>query len=87
MGVWLGGGTKTALYFDAVYRGIDIIIEAGTKYISGHSDVSMGFVVSNGKTTSSIRNYAQNTGICVAPDEHYLAMQGYAYHGYPVAAI
>ncbi|MEC8727284.1 MAG: cystathionine beta-lyase [Pseudomonadota bacterium] len=66
----------TALYFDAVHHAIDIIIEAGTKYISGHSDVSMGFVVSSGKTASSIRNYAQNTGICVAPDEHYLAMRG-----------
>ena len=66
----------TALYFDAPRHDIDIVIEAGTKYISGHSDVSMGFVISNGDTATSIRNYAHNTGICVAPDEHYLAMRG-----------
>jgi cystathionine beta-lyase len=66
----------TALYFDAPHLDMDIVIEAGTKYISGHSDVSMGFVISNGDTATSIRNYARNTGICVAPDEHYLAMRG-----------
>lgn len=66
----------TAMYFDAVKNDMDIVIEAGTKYISGHSDVSMGFVISSGDTAHTIRRYTQNTGICVAPDEHYLAIRG-----------
>jgi cystathionine beta-lyase len=66
----------TAFYFDANAHNIDIVIEAGTKYISGHSDVSIGYVVANGDTAKRIRQYAKLTGICVAPDDHYLALRG-----------
>jgi len=66
----------TAFYFNAVEHGIDIIIEAGTKYISGHSDVSIGFVASSGETSKHIREYTKNIGLCVAPDDHYLALRG-----------
>ena len=40
----------TPLYFDAFGHGIDIAIEAGTKYINGHSDVSIGVVAASGET-------------------------------------
>ncbi len=66
----------TPLYFDAVGHGIDVIIEAGTKYISGHSDVSIGFVAAVGETVKKVRAYAINMGLCVAPDDHYLALRG-----------
>ena len=66
----------TALYFDVFGHGIDLVIEAGTKYISGHSDVSIGFVGGNGDVGKAIRNYAINIGLCVAPDDHYLALRG-----------
>jgi cystathionine beta-lyase len=66
----------TPFYFNAVKHGIDVIIEAGTKYISGHSDVSIGFVASSGETAKRIREYAKNIGLCVAPDDHYLTMRG-----------
>ncbi|XDZ67032.1 cystathionine beta-lyase [Alphaproteobacteria bacterium LSUCC0684] len=66
----------TPFYFNAVGHGIDVIIEAGTKYISGHSDVSIGFVASSGETARRIRQYTVNIGLCVAPDDHYLALRG-----------
>ena len=66
----------TPIYFNGLNIGIDIIIEAGTKYISGHSDVSIGFVISNGETAAAVREYANNTGITVAPDELYLCIRG-----------
>ena len=66
----------TAFYFDANAHNIDVVIEAGTKYISGHSDVSIGYVVANGDTAKQIRQYAKLTGICVAPDDHYLTLRG-----------
>lgn len=66
----------TPFYFNAVKHGIDVIIEAGTKYISGHSDVSIGFVASSGEIAKRIREYAKNIGLCVAPDDHYLTMRG-----------
>ena len=66
----------TAFYFDANAHNIDVVIEAGTKYISGHSDVSIGYVVANGDTAKQLRQYAKLTGICVAPDDHYLSLRG-----------
>lgn len=66
----------TPLYFDAIGHGIDVIIEAGTKYISGHSDVSIGFVCASGEVATKIRHYVQAVGLCVAPDDHYLALRG-----------
>ena len=35
------------LFCNPIKLGIDIIIDAGTKYINGHSDVLIGFVSSN----------------------------------------
>lgn len=66
----------TAMYYDAFGHGIDIIIEAGTKYISGHSDVMIGFVAAKGKTAQKLRLYVNNMGICVGPDDLYLAARG-----------
>ncbi len=66
----------TAFYFNANAHNIDVVIEAGTKYISGHSDVSIGYVVSSSATAKQIRQYAKLNGICVAPDDHYLTLRG-----------
>ena len=66
----------TAMYFDAFGHGIDLIIEAGTKYIAGHSDVSIGFVASNGDVAKKVRGYFNNMGICVGPDDLYMTARG-----------
>ena len=66
----------TALYFDVFGHGIDIAIEAGTKYISGHSDVSIGLVAARGEVAERIRAYAIDMGLCVAGDDHYLTLRG-----------
>ena len=66
----------TSMYYDAFGHGIDIIIEAGTKYISGHSDVSIGFVASSGEIAKKMRQYVINMGICVGPDDLYMAARG-----------
>ena len=66
----------TALYYDVFGHGIDIVIEAGTKYISGHSDVNIGFVGGNGDVAKAIRSHCLNYGLCVGPDDHYLALRG-----------
>ena len=36
----------SAMYFNAFEKGVDIVVEAVTKYICGHSDVMMGVIVS-----------------------------------------
>ncbi|WP_181853423.1 PLP-dependent transferase, partial [Klebsiella pneumoniae] len=37
----------TPLFFRAHEHGIDLSVEAGTKYLSGHSDLLMGLVTAN----------------------------------------
>ena len=66
----------TPFYFDAVGHGIDIVIEAGTKYIGGHSDVSIGFVAASGDVAKRIRRYTEAMGLTVGPDDQYLALRG-----------
>ena len=56
--------------------GIDIIIDAGTKYVNGHSDVLIGFVSSNKKYEKKIRTAAKTLGICPGSEEVYLSIRG-----------
>ena len=37
----------TPLFFPPLERGVDLAIEAGTKYLSGHSDLMLGLVSAN----------------------------------------
>ena len=67
----------SAMYFNALEKGADIVVEAVTKYICGHSDVMMGVIVSKSshweqKTRSTSRNYGNASG----PDDLYLAQRG-----------
>jgi cystathionine beta-lyase len=66
----------TAIYFNPINFGVDIVIEAVTKYISGHSDIMMGAVVANGENLNSIERWTKNSGVCVSPDDIYLSLRG-----------
>jgi cystathionine beta-lyase len=52
----------TPLYFKAFEHGVDIVVQAVTKYLGGHSDVLMGAVIANQATYQSVRNAAHQTG-------------------------
>ena len=52
----------TPLYFKAFKHGVDIVVQAVTKYLGGHSDVLMGAVIANQATYQSVRNAAHQTG-------------------------
>ena len=66
----------TALYFNALKFGVDIVVEAITKYIGGHSDVMMGVTVCNKKHVYLINRWKSNSGQCVGPDDIFLALRG-----------
>lgn len=66
----------TALYFDAFGHGVDIVVEAVTKYICGHSDVMMGVIVSKEAHASAVRDTVFMQGNCSGPDDLYLAQRG-----------
>jgi cystathionine beta-lyase len=67
----------TPLFFRALDHGVDIVIEAATKYIGGHADVMLGVVtVSTEEQFQRIKWTANALGNCPGPDDCYLGLRG-----------
>jgi cysteine-S-conjugate beta-lyase len=66
----------TPLYFRAFEKGVDLSIQAATKYIGGHSDVMLGTVAANKATWERLREAVYLLGLCAGPDDIYLALRG-----------
>ncbi|HEX3440256.1 MAG TPA: cystathionine beta-lyase [Pseudolabrys sp.] len=66
----------TPLYFRPLEKGVDLSIQAGTKYIGGHSDIMFGCVSANAKTLPRLKDTVYGMGLCVGPDDIYLALRG-----------
>src|SRR5262249_30978639 len=66
----------SSLYFQAFDKGVDLSIQAGTKYIGGHSDVMLGTVSANGATRERLRETVHALGLCVAPGDIQLGLRG-----------
>jgi cystathionine beta-lyase len=64
------------LYFRALDKGVDITIQSGTKYISGHSDLMFGTAAANAATWPKLRDTTHELGLCAGPDDVYLALRG-----------
>jgi cysteine-S-conjugate beta-lyase len=62
--------------FASFAHGVDVSIQAATKYITGHSDVMLGAVVTNEATYLPVRTMAADLGHCAAPDDAYSALRG-----------
>ena len=66
----------TPLYFRAFDKGVDLSIQAGTKYIGGHSDIMFGCVSANAATLPKLKETMNMLGLCVGPDDMFLALRG-----------
>jgi cystathionine beta-lyase len=66
----------TPLYFRPLDHGVDMAIQAGTKYIGGHSDLMLGTVSANAATLARLKNTVRYTGQCAGPDDVYLGLRG-----------
>ncbi len=66
----------TPLYFHAFEKGVDLSIQAGTKYIGGHSDIMFGTVSANQDNWKRLSDTQHELGLCVGPDDAYLAQRG-----------
>jgi cystathionine beta-lyase len=64
------------LYFRALEKGADLSIQAGTKYIGGHSDVMLGAASANAAAWLALINTVHTMGLCVGPDDMYLGLRG-----------
>ncbi len=65
------------LLFDALGHGVDLSIQALTKYVGGHSDVFMGSIASNDAgILAKLDRFLCDTGIAVSPDDACLMLRG-----------
>lgn len=66
----------TGLCFRPIEHGVDLSIQAATKYIVGHADAMLGAVSANADWARRIRSTSYELGVCAAPDDVYLALRG-----------
>jgi cystathionine beta-lyase len=65
------------VYFDAFAHGVDVVTQALTKYIGGHSDLLLGSVtVRDAADYERVGSTMQTLGMAVSPDECSLALRG-----------
>jgi cystathionine beta-lyase len=64
------------LYFNPFEHGVDISIQAATKYIVGHSDALLGVATANRRAWPLLQAGAQDFGQIAGPDDIYLALRG-----------
>ena len=66
----------TPLFFPPHERGVDLAIEAGTKYLSGHSDILLGLVSANAAWFPRLRATYDLFAMCPGPEDVFLALRG-----------
>ncbi|GGK54388.1 cystathionine beta-lyase [Salinarimonas ramus] len=66
----------TPLLFPPHARGADIAIEAGTKYLSGSSDLLMGLVSANAEYFPRLRETYDLFSNCPGPEDVFLCLRG-----------
>ena len=64
------------LFFKPFAHGVDISVQAGTKYIVGHSDVMIGIVTTTKDCWPVLQKGANLLGQTTGPDDAYLAQRG-----------
>ena len=64
------------LYFKPFAHGVDVSIQAATKYIVGHSDVMMGTITTTEALRAPIQDAFNELAGAPGPDDCYLALRG-----------
>ncbi len=63
-------------FFKPFAHGVDVSIQAVTKYVGGHADVMMGTVTCTEKYWKQLHRMRSILGVSVGPDDVYLAQRG-----------
>jgi len=74
--VLLDNTWATPLLFDAHGHGVDLSIQAGTKYLGGHADVNIGYVSANKAYAARLKETHGNMGLNASGDDCFLALRG-----------
>lgn len=63
-------------FFKPLSHGVDVSVQAGTKYISAHSDVMIGTITCTEAVREQVHESSQAFGTCAGPDDIYLTLRG-----------
>lgn len=66
----------TPIFFRAHEHGIDLSLEAGTKYLGGHSDLLMGLISANEETWPALRQAYDHIAMLPGAEDCFLALRG-----------
>ena len=66
----------TPLFFKSFAHGADVSIQAATKYIVGHADAMLGTITASKAVWPVIARTHEELGLCVGPEDAYLALRG-----------
>ena len=66
----------TPLFHRSLDQGVDISMQAATKYIGGHSDIMFGTISANAKAWPVVAEAIRLLGVCAGPDDVFLALRG-----------
>ena len=64
----------TPLLFDAHGHGVDLSIQAGTKYLGGHADVNIGTSPPMRAHAARLKEIHGNMGLSASGDDCFLAL-------------
>jgi cystathionine beta-lyase len=66
----------TPLFFPPHQRGVDLAVEAGTKYLSGHSDLLLGMVSATAEYWQRLRDTFDAFAMCAGAEDVFLGLRG-----------
>jgi cystathionine beta-lyase len=66
----------TPLYFRPHDFGVDLSLEAGTKYLGGHADLNLGWVSATKEHFAKLKDTCGTLGLCPGPEDTFLALRG-----------
>ena len=77
-GVWLmmDNTWATPLYFKPLDHGVDVSIQSGTKYLTGHADTMLGLITTSDRATPIMSAFYDHFGLCASPEDCFLALRG-----------
>ncbi len=74
--VMLDNTWASPLYFKAFEHGVDVSIQAVTKYVAGHADLVMGAVTATEAAYPTLQEGWYHLGLSGSPDDTFLALRG-----------
>ena len=66
----------TPVFFQPLKHGVDLSIQAATKYVGGHADVMLGYVSANDSHAARLHETHGNLGLYASGDDCFLGLRG-----------